>query len=112
MNASTPTLRRKRRAALKRRVTRIRAGWEAAEMAGASAAPMTKAWAARCVGDLMRAHDATVLCELGCPLDHVRPTDPSSWRDLPHSGGLGWSLPAALGNEARAAGPAGDRHHG
>ena len=90
-------LRRRRREALKRRVTRIRAGWEAAEAAGASTAPMTKAWVARCVGDLMRAHDAAVLCELGCPLDHVRPTDPASWRDLPHSGGLGWSLPAALG---------------
>lgn len=89
-------LRRRRRAALKRRVERIRSRWQAAEEAGA-AAPMTKAWVARCVGELMARHDATVLCELGCPLDHVRPTEPDSWRDLPHSGGLGWSLPAAMG---------------
>jgi acetolactate synthase I/II/III large subunit len=64
---------------------------------GGATVPMTKAYVAKCVGEAVRDHDATVLCELGCPLDHVRPTRHGSWRDLPHSGGLGWSLPTGMG---------------
>ena len=66
-------------------------------MSAGNALPMTKAYVAHCVGEAVRDHDNTVLCELGCPLDQVRPTAFGSWRDLPHSGGLGWSLPTAMG---------------
>ena len=62
-----------------------------------AAFPMTKAYVAHCIGEAIRGINSTVLCELGCPLDHVRPTKPDQWRDLPHAGGLGWSLPTAMG---------------
>lgn len=85
-----------RRAHVAERVKATRAALDAAAMEGASV-PMTKAWVAKCVGEAVRDYDATVLCELGCPLDHIRPTRHGSWRDLPHSGGLGWSLPTGMG---------------
>ncbi len=85
-----------RRAALAGRTAEIRARWRAAEARGA-AGPATKAYLGKCVGEAVRGRDATVLCELGCPMDHVRPTEPGSWGDQPYSGGLGWSLPTALG---------------
>ena len=85
-----------RRATLAERVAKSRAALSAAAVGGATV-PMTKAWVAKCVGEAVKDYDATVLCELGCPLDHVRPTEHGSWRDLPHSGGLGWSLPTGMG---------------
>jgi acetolactate synthase-1/2/3 large subunit len=85
-----------RRGWLNKRVTSIRAATRQAAEDGASM-PMTKAWVAHCVGEAVKDHDFTVLCELGCPLDQVRPTEHGSWRDLPHSGGLGWSLPTGMG---------------
>ena len=85
-----------RRGLVHERITVIRAATRQAAEDGASM-PMTKAWVAHCVGEAVKDHDSTVLCELGCPLDQVRPTEHGSWRDLPHSGGLGWSLPAGMG---------------
>jgi acetolactate synthase-1/2/3 large subunit len=82
--------------AVAKRVGMIRKAALALAEAG-TGLPMTKAGVAKCVGEAVASHDATVLCELGCPLDNVRPTRHGSWRDLPHSGGLGWSLPAAMG---------------
>jgi acetolactate synthase-1/2/3 large subunit len=85
-----------RRGWLNGRVTLIRTEARQTAEDGASM-PMTKAWVAHCVGEAVKNYDFTVLCELGCPLDQVRPTKHGSWRDLPHSGGLGWSLPAGMG---------------
>jgi acetolactate synthase I/II/III large subunit len=85
-----------RRDAVAERVDATREALSAAATGGATV-PMTKAWVAKCVGEAIKDYDATVLCELGCPLDHVRPTEHGSWRDLPHSGGLGWSLPTGMG---------------
>jgi acetolactate synthase-1/2/3 large subunit len=85
-----------RRGCLNKRVTLIRTEARQAAEDGALM-PMTKAWVAHCVGEAVKNYDFTVLCELGCPLDQVRPTEHGSWRDLPHSGGLGWSLPAGMG---------------
>jgi acetolactate synthase I/II/III large subunit len=85
-----------RRAKVAERVSNSREALSATATGGASV-PMTKAWVAKCVGEAVKDYDATVLCELGCPLDHVRPTEHGSWRDLPHSGGLGWSLPTGMG---------------
>jgi acetolactate synthase-1/2/3 large subunit len=62
-----------------------------------SGAPMSKAWVSRCVGDAIRGHDATVVSELGCPFEELGLTEHGSWRQEPHSGGLGWGLPCAMG---------------
>jgi acetolactate synthase-1/2/3 large subunit len=59
--------------------------------------PMTKAWVAHCLGRAIRGTPVTVLSELGCPLDPLVLTEHGSWRQEPHSGGLGWSLPCAMG---------------
>jgi len=58
---------------------------------------MTKAWVARCLSDAIRGRAATVLSELGCPLDFMELDRHGSWYQEPHSGGLGWSFPTALG---------------
>jgi len=64
-------------------------------------APMTKAWVSLCLGEAIRdlpaTVPATVLAELGCIFEPIGLTDHNSWRQEPHSGGLGWSLPAAMG---------------
>jgi acetolactate synthase-1/2/3 large subunit len=62
-----------------------------------SGTPMTKAWVSHCVGEAIRGHIATVVSELGCPFDDLGLTDHGSWRQEPHSGGLGWGLPCAMG---------------
>lgn len=53
------------------------------------------------VGEALRAalsgKKATIFSELGCPFDSIGPTEHNSWFQVPHSGALGWSLPAALG---------------
>jgi len=59
--------------------------------------PMTKDWVSHCVGRAIRGMTATVISELGCPLDPLELTEHGSWRQEPHSGGLGWGLPCAMG---------------
>ncbi len=59
--------------------------------------PMTKEWVAHRVGQAIRGRAATVISELGCPLDALELTEHDSWRQEPHSGGLGWGLPCAMG---------------
>ncbi len=69
-----------------------------AEMANAPLdEPMTKAWVASRVGTVIKGRTATVISELGCPLDALELTEHGSWRQEPHSGGLGWGLPCAMG---------------
>jgi acetolactate synthase-1/2/3 large subunit len=58
---------------------------------------MSKAYVARCLSDAIAEFDAVVLSELGCPLDHLVLSRHDSWRQEPHSGGLGWSFPCGLG---------------
>jgi acetolactate synthase-1/2/3 large subunit len=62
-------------------------------------APMSKAWVSKCLSDAVAAQDrkACIISELGCRqaglvLDHH-----DAYRQEPHSGGLGYGLPAALG---------------
>lgn len=70
-------------------------------LAAASAVPapgaMTKAWVARCISEAIRGHKASVLSELGAPLDPMDLSSHESWYQEPHAGGLGWSVPVALG---------------
>ena len=86
----------KRRNVLSERVKELRQKELSAANSGRGL-PMSKAWVAKCVGEAVQPYNNTVLCELGCPLDHLKPTKYGSWHDLPHSGGLGWSLPTAIG---------------
>lgn len=73
-----------------------RAQSRAAVDAGAGT-PMTKAWVSHCVGDAIRGRVTTVISELGCPFELLGLTDHGSWRQEPHSGGLGWGFPCAMG---------------
>ena len=60
-------------------------------------APMSKEWVALCLGELVKGRKATVFHELGCPLQSLMLDQPDSYFQEPHSGGLGWGLPAAMG---------------
>ncbi|SHH38344.1 thiamine pyrophosphate-requiring protein [Bradyrhizobium erythrophlei] len=58
---------------------------------------MTKEWVSQCLSDAVDGQNATILSELGCPLDPLTLHEHGSWYQEPHSGGLGWSFPCALG---------------
>lgn len=60
-------------------------------------APMTKEWVSLCLSDAIDGRKASVLSELGCPLSPLTLREHQSWYQEPHSGGLGWAFPAALG---------------
>src|SRR5260221_7335768 len=62
-----------------------------------NAADMTKAWVSLCLSEAISGRNATVLSELGCPLDPLILREHGAWYQEPHSGGLGWSFPAGLG---------------
>nr|WP_256364290.1 thiamine pyrophosphate-requiring protein [Ensifer sp. ZNC0028] len=69
---------------------------EARAVAG-MADPMTKEWVSLKLSEAIAGREATVLSELGCPLAPIRLDHPRAWYQEPHSGGLGWAFPAALG---------------
>ena len=58
---------------------------------------MTKAWVSQCVGEAIRGRVTTVISELGCPYEQLGLTEHNAWREEPHSGGLGWGFPCAMG---------------
>jgi acetolactate synthase I/II/III large subunit len=68
-----------------------------AEAAARNAQGITKEWASLCLGEALRGLPSTVFSELGTQLGVLERTEHRSWFQEPHSGGLGWSLPAALG---------------
>lgn len=61
--------------------------------------PMSKEWVSLCLGRAIRASGrrASVFHELGAPLPPQMLDAHQSYFQEPHSGGLGWGLPAALG---------------
>ncbi|RPE72108.1 acetolactate synthase-1/2/3 large subunit [Pacificibacter maritimus] len=66
------------------------------------ASPMSKDWVALCLGQVIQdqaklGRNSTVFHELGCPLPALNLDQPDSYFQEPHSGGLGWGLPAAIG---------------
>ncbi|MGR3802891.1 thiamine pyrophosphate-requiring protein [Marinibacterium profundimaris] len=76
------------------------AGWEArdAEVAAdTKAGTLTKRWLSARIARLSRTRPVTVFGELGARLPSMRLSDPQSWFESPHSGGLGFGVPAALG---------------
>jgi acetolactate synthase-1/2/3 large subunit len=100
MNALGPTIdaphRTRRRALVDDRNTIRREQLRAAIETGAGT-PMTKAWVSHCVGEAIRGSVTTVISELGCAFEPLGLTDHDAWHQEPHSGGLGWGLPCALG---------------
>lgn len=70
-----------------------------AEAEAGAGGPMTKEWVSLCLGRAIRSQDrkASVFHELGCPLPPLFLDDHQSYFQEPHSGGLGWGLPAAIG---------------
>jgi acetolactate synthase-1/2/3 large subunit len=85
-----------RRAHITGRCAEIRSAAEAEAVDG-QGAPMTKAWAAQCVSDLLAEHDGVLFTELGCPTANMTLRHADAFYQEPHSGGLGWGFPAALG---------------
>uniref|UniRef100_UPI003100C99C thiamine pyrophosphate-dependent enzyme n=1 Tax=Neorhizobium sp. EC2-8 TaxID=3129230 RepID=UPI003100C99C len=78
-------------AAAKRRSTIL-------ERAAAARGPvMSKAFVSTCLSKALEGRDAAVLSELGVPLEELTLQSPDTWYQEPHSGGLGWCFPAALG---------------
>ncbi|MCP1199518.1 thiamine pyrophosphate-requiring protein [Notoacmeibacter sp. MSK16QG-6] len=64
---------------------------------------ITKAYLSLKLGEMLQGLRSSVFSELGAQLGVLKCTDYQSWFQEPHSGGLGWSVPAAMG--ARLADP-------
>jgi len=77
-------------------VTRHRATLAEAAVEGVGPT-MTKAYVAHVLGKAVAGRTSTVVSELGAPMDQLAPVGHNSWRQEPHSGGLGWGLPCAMG---------------
>lgn len=78
---------------------------ERAALAGREGPQLTKAWVSLALSRAIRGTGAAVFSELGCQLPAMRLDHHKAWFDGPHSGGLGWGLPAAPGLQAgRSAG--------
>lgn len=58
---------------------------------------ITKAWVSHCLGEALDGLRSSVFSELGTQLGVLKRTEHRSWFQEPHSGGLGWSFPCALG---------------
>ncbi|MHC2484790.1 thiamine pyrophosphate-requiring protein [Rhizobium leguminosarum] len=68
------------------------------ERAAAGRGPvMSKAFVSTCLSKAIEGRDAAILSELGAPLEELTLRAPDTWFQEPHSGGLGWCFPAALG---------------
>ena len=70
----------------------VRAAAEAGTEQGIS-----RAWVSRCLSQALEGRSSTVFNELGTVLGPLERREHLSWFDGPHSGGLGWGFPAALG---------------
>lgn len=92
-SAANCTARRKRISAM---TEAIRSRAHDAALSGKDG-QMTKAWVSHCLSQAIDGKRATVLSELGCPLDPLILRRHDTWYQEPHSGGLGWSFPAGLG---------------
>ncbi|MBZ0162452.1 MAG: thiamine pyrophosphate-requiring protein [Notoacmeibacter sp.] len=58
---------------------------------------ITKAYVSHCLGEALGGIKSSVFSELGTQLGTLKREKHRSWFQEPHSGGLGWSFPAALG---------------
>jgi acetolactate synthase I/II/III large subunit len=81
-------------------ITAVSAQNRAAVLAQAEAGkrgPMTKDWVSLCLGRAIKGRKASIYHELGCPLLPLDLDQHLGYFQEPHSGGLGWGFPAALG---------------
>ncbi len=82
-------------------IAKINAVNQASRIASAEStrdnAALGKAWVSMTLAKTLGDRDASVFSELGCQLPFMTLKDPQSWFDGPHSGGLGWGFPAAMG---------------
>ncbi|MEX6505197.1 thiamine pyrophosphate-requiring protein [Jiella sp. M17.18] len=85
-----------RRNAVAPKIARLRAETLSRASTG-DGTPPTKEFVSLCLSKAIAGRSARVLSELGCPLGPLTLTEPGSWYQEPHSGGLGWCFPAALG---------------
>ena len=58
---------------------------------------ITKAFVSAVLSDVLEDIDSSVFSELGAILGVLKRTKRNSWFQEPHSGGLGWSFPCAIG---------------
>ena len=58
---------------------------------------LTKRWVSAELANLARREDASIFAELGAQLPMMRLRHAHSWFESPHSGGLGFGFPAAMG---------------
>ncbi len=86
-----------RRAQVAARADEIRVASRLAAEHGRIGEQMTKEWVSLCLSRAIEGLDATVLSELGCLMEPMTLRTAASWYQEPHSGGLGWSFPCALG---------------
>ncbi|MFD1910946.1 thiamine pyrophosphate-requiring protein [Halodurantibacterium flavum] len=84
-----------RRASLSARSADRRTAARAQAQDGATS-PMTAEWLSHCLSDIMDDR-AVIFGELGVVPGAMRLKGPNRMFNNPHSGGLGWGLPAALG---------------
>lgn len=73
---------------------------EAAEARNAKG--ISKAWISRCLSDALEGRKSSVFSELGTMLGTLERRGHRAWFQEPHSGGLGWSFPAAMGAKLAA----------
>ncbi|MEP4293157.1 MAG: thiamine pyrophosphate-requiring protein [Rhizobiaceae bacterium] len=59
--------------------------------------PMSKDWVSHCLGQAIKGRKARIFSELGGPLPPLQLENHQSYFQEPHSGGLGWGVPAAMG---------------
>lgn len=85
-----------RRQELARASAELRAGLRE-KAAVDSARGITKAYVSHCLGEALDGIRSSVFSELGTQLGALKREKHRSWFQEPHSGGLGWSFPTALG---------------
>ncbi len=93
---SAPSVDDRRKGISDRAVTRRADAKRVASVKSGQGAPMSPAWLSRCVSDVMD-DGAVAFNELGLIPDFMALIRPNQLFSNPHSGGLGWALPAALG---------------
>ena len=71
----------------------------ASEAEASTAKGITKQWVSACLGEALKGMKSTVYSELGVKLGTLERKGHNAWFQEPHSGGLGWSFPAALGGQ-------------
>ena len=91
-----PQGRAARRATVEGRTSALRQQM-VASAEGETGPVMSKAHVSLLLSRALAGRQATVLSELGCPLAPMTLDHAQAWYQEPHSGGLGWSLPCAMG---------------